>query len=77
MLIDSLNIENMEPDDIGEDVSLWGGGLGLDSIDVLEVIVALERNFNVRLVDEDIENGEMESVSSIANFVLKSCSSEE
>ena len=49
-VIDALNLEGMTPDDIDNDAPLFGdGGLGLDSIDVLELIVLLERNYGIKL----------------------------
>ena len=49
-VIDALNLEGMTPEDIEDDAPLFGDeGLGLDSIDVLELIVLLEKNYGIRL----------------------------
>lgn len=49
-VIDALNLEGMTPEDIADDAPLFGDeGLGLDSIDILELIVLLEKNYGIRL----------------------------
>ena len=50
-LIKVLNLEGVKPEDIGDDSELFGGGLGLDSIDALELIVLLEKNYGIKLKD--------------------------
>jgi acyl carrier protein len=53
LIIDVLNLEELQPDDIGLDVPLFGDGLGLDSIDALEIAVAVAKNYGVHLRAED------------------------
>ncbi len=49
-IIDALNLDGMTPEDIDNDAPLFGDeGLGLDSIDVLELIVLMEKNYGIRL----------------------------
>jgi len=48
LLIERLKFEDMTPDDIPDDEPLFGGGLGLDSIDALEIVVMLEIDFDAR-----------------------------
>lgn len=48
-IIDALNLEGMTPEDIGNDSPLFGDGLGLDSIDALELIVILDKNYGIKL----------------------------
>ena len=50
-LIKVLNLEGVKPEDIGDDSELFGDGLGLDSIDALELIVLLEKNYGIKLKD--------------------------
>ena len=50
-IIEVLNLEEMEPGDIDTDAPLFGDGLGLDSIDALELIVLLERNYGIKIED--------------------------
>ena len=51
LIIDSLRIEGMSPDDIETDAPLFGEGLGLDSIDALQLVVAMEKDFGVIVPD--------------------------
>lgn len=46
-IIEALNLEDLQPEDIDTDAALFGEGLGLDSIDALELIVLLERNYGI------------------------------
>ena len=48
-LIEALNLEEMTVDDIDENEALFGDGLGLDSIDALEIIVLLEKKYGIKL----------------------------
>jgi|GEM_PF-468175 len=52
LLIERLKFEDMTPDDIGDDDSLFDGGLGLDSIDALEIVVMLESEFGIKVKNE-------------------------
>ena len=71
LLIDALELEDMQPEDIGSDTPLFGdGGLGLDSIDALELGVALRKKYQVKLEANDAGNREhFRSVASLARFV--------
>jgi acyl carrier protein len=50
-IIKVLNLEGLKPEDIDNDAALFGEGLGLDSIDALELIVLLEKNYGIKLED--------------------------
>ena len=67
ILIEMMNL-NLEPDEIAEDAALFGIGLGLDSIDALQFIVEIEKEFNVMLPSEDINV--YRSINSVADFLL-------
>ena len=56
-------------DEIGDDVPLFGEGLGLDSIDVLELVLELERSFGVSINDEATGARVLRTVNTIAEFV--------
>ena len=56
-------------EEIGDDTPLFEGGLGLDSIDVLELVLELERQFGVSITDEQTGMKVLRSVNSIADFV--------
>ncbi len=70
MLIDALDIEDMSPADIADDMPLFGEGLGLDSIDALELGVALRKHFQVTLEANNPNNKQyFQSVNSLAQLV--------
>ena len=64
-----LNLEGVKPEDIGDDSELFGGGLGLDSIDALELIVLLEKNYGIKLKDPAQGKEIFKSVRTMAEYV--------
>ena len=68
-IIEALNLEEMTPDEIDEDEPLFGEGLGLDSIDALELIVLLERNYGVKLANPAEGKAIFKNIRTIAEFV--------
>lgn len=68
-IIASLNLQDITPEQIDDDAPLFGEGLGLDSIDALELVVMLEKNY--RIVIKDIEEGRpaFHSVRALAAFI--------
>lgn len=71
-IITSLNLEEITPEDIDETAPLFGeDGLGLDSIDALELIVLLEKNYGIRLANASEGKSIFTSVNSIAEYVTK------
>jgi acyl carrier protein len=58
------------PDEIGDSTPLFGEGLGLDSIDVLELVLELERAFGVSITDEQTGASVLRSVDTIADFIV-------
>ena len=58
------------PDDIGDATPLFGEGLGLDSIDVLELVLEIERSFGVTIGDEQTGMKVLGSVDTIASFIV-------
>jgi len=69
MIIDSLRIEGMSPDEIDDDAPLFGEGLGLDSIDALQLVVAMEKEFGVVVPDAATGSKVFASVRSMAAFI--------
>jgi acyl carrier protein len=57
------------PEEIGDGMPLFGEGLGLDSIDVLELVLELERSFGVSITDEQTGTRVLRSVDAIADFI--------
>jgi acyl carrier protein len=70
LIIEALNLEDLTPDDIDTEAPLFGEGLGLDSIDALELGVAVRRKYGVNLdVDTEEIRDHFASVASLARFV--------
>jgi acyl carrier protein len=70
LIIEALNLEDLTPDDIETEAPLFGDGLGLDSIDALELGVAVRRKYGVNLdVDSEEIRDHFASVASLARFV--------
>jgi len=69
LLIERLKFEDMTPADIGDDEPLFAGGLGLDSIDALEIVVMLESEFGIKVKNESSARDNFKSVASLAAFV--------
>ena len=67
-IIHSLNL-NILPADIGNDVPLFEGGIGLDSIDGLELLVAVERAFDIEIDDRDLGGDVLKNVNSLVSFI--------
>ena len=70
-IIEALNLEEMTADDIDENEPLFGEGLGLDSIDALELIVLLEKKYGIKLADPTEGKKIFTNVAAIADYVSK------
>ncbi len=69
-IIEVLNLEGMKPEDIGDNEPLFGDeGVGLDSIDALELIVILEKNYGIKLQDPAKAKGILQSVGTMAAYI--------
>lgn len=68
-IISALNLEDMTPADIVDDEPLFGAGLGLDSIDALELIVLLEKHYGIKLADPKEGKQIFKSVSVMAQYI--------
>jgi acyl carrier protein len=71
LIIETLLLEEVEPDDIEDDAPLFGDGLGLDSIDALELVVALEKTYQVIIEDEEVGKKAFASIDALAAFVVE------
>ena len=71
LIIEALNLEEMTSADIENDAPLFGEGLGLDSIDALELIVLLEKNYGIRLANPSEGKAIFKSINTIAEYVEK------
>ncbi len=70
-LIEALNLEETTPADIGDDLPLFGEGLGLDSIDALEIIILLEKKYGVKLENSADARPIFYSVATLAEHIQK------
>lgn len=69
MIIETLNLEEITPEEIDNDAPLFRDGLGLDSIDALELVVAIEKIFKIIIEDEDVGKRAFASINALARFV--------
>lgn len=68
-IIEVLNFEDMTPADIETDAPLFGEGLGLDSIDALELIVLLDKGYGIKLADPKAGKEVFKSVRVMAEYI--------
>jgi acyl carrier protein len=77
LLIERLKFEDMTPDDIPDDQPLFAGGLGLDSIDALEIVVMLESEFGIKVKNESSARDSFRSISTLAELVSQKLAQEQ
>lgn len=68
-IIEQLNLEDVTVSEIADDEVLFGDGLGLDSIDALELIVMLDKDYGIKLTDPKDGKKIFESVNTMAAFI--------
>lgn len=69
MIIERLNLEGMASEEIEDGAPLFGEGLGLDSIDALELVIGVEKVFGVRIQDEEVGSQALASVDALVAFL--------
>ncbi len=70
-IIEQLNLEDFSVEDIADNDTLFGDGLGLDSIDALELIVMLDKNYGIKLTDPEESKTVFGSIDSLANYITE------
>ena len=70
LLVSGLRLD-VRPADIADDTPIFGEGLGLDSIDALELVVLVEERFRVSIPDEDVGKRAFGSVNALVDFILQ------
>lgn len=70
-IITALNLEDLSPEDIDNDAPIFGEGLGLDSIDALELIVLLEKKYGIKLESPNKGKEVFKSIAVIAKYVAE------
>ncbi len=69
-IIENLNLEDLNIDDIDENDTLFGDGLGLDSIDALELIVMLDKDYGIKISDPKKGKAIFESIKIMAQYIM-------
>jgi acyl carrier protein len=70
-IIEQLNLEDKTPEDIGDDEPLFKEGLGLDSIDALELIVLLQQNYKIKLANAEEGPKVFSSIRTMAEYITQ------
>lgn len=70
-LIEQLSLEEITPEEIADDMPLFGEGLGLDSLDAVEIIVLLQRNFGVEVKDAQESRAIFLNVNTLAEYIYQ------
>jgi acyl carrier protein len=69
LVVDTLKLEGLAPESLGDDQLLFGGGLGLDSIDALELVVAIEREFHVAVPEGKVDPEVFRTIRTVAAWL--------
>jgi len=69
-IIDILDLADVTPDDINEDEQLVGGALGIDSIDVLELVMMIEKDYSVKIDSKELGAKVFASLRTLAQYIL-------
>ena len=70
LIIERLKLEEISVNDIDTDAPLFGEGLGLDSIDALELVIGLEKEYGVSIPDAEVGRQVFQSVRTIAQYIV-------
>ena len=73
LIMSTLAIEDIDPDDVDDEKPLFGGdnALTLDSVDAIEIIMAIQRTYGIRIADQNIARQVISSINSIAEFITE------
>lgn len=68
-IVEELNLKHLKPEDIGDETPLFVEGLGLDSIDALELIVLMQQHYNIKIADPEEGPKIFKSVKTMAEYI--------
>ncbi len=71
LIIEKLRLEEIKPEDINEEAQLFGGDLGLDSVDALELAMHIEQIYKIKISEEAMAKEAFQSVKTLANFIIR------
>lgn len=71
LLVDQLALDDVTPEEINDDDELFGEGLGLDSLDAVEIVVLLQRNFGLEVKDMEKNREVFRTISTLADYVYE------
>jgi acyl carrier protein len=69
LLVVNLALEDITPEEIEDDGALFGEGLGLDSLDAVEIVVLIQRNYGLEIIDEEQARELFQSVNTLARWI--------
>ena len=71
IIIDSLNLKHIDKSQVNDETPFINGGLNLDSVDILEIIVQLEHHFGIKMNDAEAYQKHFKNIGSLVDFVFK------
>lgn len=71
MIVSSLQLEDVNPEDMSDQEPLFGGRLELDSVDALELVVAIEGRYGIKIRSEDVQTEDFKSLDSLYHMIHK------
>jgi acyl carrier protein len=69
LIVQTLHLEGLDPASIGDDQPLFGSGLGLDSVDALELMVAVEKEYGIKVDTNEVDRTAFGSVTTLARMI--------